>query len=204
MPRPLIMALSWHWTPPSHLIHPTSNFQHLSTSILIFRVSRPCTCLYQWAGRMSSSQESKKKSPPQSQLAVFTFVSDETQHGARSHAMRQHWKLRRQRLITEKEKHEDSLLRPRPILPHASDMSDGAASDQLPSAGSGSDSTSRESKKAIESEPRHGSSPSWTGDSIPSQALSGMNVALGSCKLDPFDKFPVKFTHRHHHLLHHC
>lgn len=41
-------------------------------------------------------------------------------------------------------------------------------------------------------------------EGIPAQALSGMNLALGSCRLDPFDKFPVKLTTQHHKLLLHC
>ncbi|KAJ3518215.1 hypothetical protein NM208_g14598 [Fusarium decemcellulare] len=38
---------------------------------------------------------------------------------------------------------------------------------------------------------------------IPGQAISGMNLALGSSRLDPFDRFPIKLTSQHHKLLHH-
>ncbi|RMJ15815.1 hypothetical protein CDV36_004514 [Fusarium kuroshium] len=38
---------------------------------------------------------------------------------------------------------------------------------------------------------------------LPGQAMSGMNLALGSARLDPFDQFPVQLTTQHHRLLHH-
>ncbi|KAI8713776.1 hypothetical protein NCS52_01223200 [Fusarium sp. LHS14.1] len=37
---------------------------------------------------------------------------------------------------------------------------------------------------------------------VPGQAMSGMNLALGSARLDPFDQFPVQLTTQHHKLLH--
>ena len=39
---------------------------------------------------------------------------------------------------------------------------------------------------------------------IPTQALTGMEHALGAGRLDPFDMFPVTLTAQHHKLLHHC
>lgn len=39
---------------------------------------------------------------------------------------------------------------------------------------------------------------------IPAQVLTGVNFALGSSKLDPFDAFPVTLTTEHHKLIHHC
>lgn len=39
---------------------------------------------------------------------------------------------------------------------------------------------------------------------IPAQILNGLNLALGSVRLDPFDQFPVRLTSQHHKLLHHC
>ncbi|CAK7226625.1 hypothetical protein SCUCBS95973_006265 [Sporothrix curviconia] len=38
---------------------------------------------------------------------------------------------------------------------------------------------------------------------IPTQALTGMEHALGAGRLDPFDMFPVTLTAQHHKLLHH-
>ncbi|KAF4957964.1 hypothetical protein FGADI_2793 [Fusarium gaditjirri] len=40
-------------------------------------------------------------------------------------------------------------------------------------------------------------------EGIPSQILSGMNLAMGSSRLDPFDQLPMKLSVIHHKLLHH-
>lgn len=39
---------------------------------------------------------------------------------------------------------------------------------------------------------------------VPGHAMSRMNLALGSARLDPFDQFPIHLTSQHHRLLHHC
>ena len=39
---------------------------------------------------------------------------------------------------------------------------------------------------------------------VPAQLLTGLNHALASTRLDPFDSFPIKLTGQHHKLVHHC
>lgn len=161
----------------------------------------------------SSSQRDKKQRPPQSEQAAFTFVSDGSeQHAVRSHAMREHWKQRRQRRVMEKKRYEDAMSRSQPILPMASNPAD-VADPQPVDAGAGSGYTSGTSTGPAGSDSYPGHGPSTTRhekmatyavEGIPAQALAGMNLALGSSKLDPFDRFPVKLTPRHHQLLHHC
>ncbi|KAL9563057.1 hypothetical protein ACKAV7_012799 [Fusarium commune] len=40
-------------------------------------------------------------------------------------------------------------------------------------------------------------------EGIPYQILSGVNLALGSSRIDPFDQLPLKLSVLHHKLLHH-
>lgn len=39
---------------------------------------------------------------------------------------------------------------------------------------------------------------------VPAQLLTGLNHALASTRLDPFDVFPIRLTSQHHKLIYHC
>lgn len=135
---------------------------------------------------LPSLPESGDKSP---QHVEFTFVTDQNQHSARSHAMREHWKQRRQRLSEEKKRKDER--QPRPILPSRQ-------------SGSSHSRATSHSQHSLGNYPNPTPAAAPTVDGIPAQALSGMNLALGCGRLDPFDRFPVKLTTQHHKLLHHC
>lgn len=143
----------------------------------------------------------------------ITFVTEENRDGVRSHAMREHWKRRRHILTSHGNKR--SQRTPRQILPNPG----GIYSEGTPSA------PNSISSATVSSQPSDGSTDSLPAiasdmptypntlpdedrsaiiDGIPSQALSGMNLALSCSRLDPFDKFPIKLTVQHHKLLHHC
>lgn len=155
-----------------------------------------------------SENEDEEKSGTEN--TEFTFVTAQTQNEARSHAMREYWKQRRRRLSEKKAREEGQqpYLPIRPRRHRGPGDSDSFENDPLRSQSS---STSGESL-ARSSRPRRSPpgvapndrQPPPPVDSIRSQALSGMNRALGCGQLDPFDKFPVQLTAQHHKLLHHC
>ncbi|CAG9952877.1 unnamed protein product [Clonostachys rosea f. rosea IK726] len=119
-------------------------------------------------------------SPPGSS---FAFVGNPNDTGeARSHAMRAHWKRRRQAKDDKKRRADSARQQVRQILPK----------DAYPAREDGTTSSSSTSGP-----------PSIQLDGIPAQALAGMNRALACGCLDPFDMFPVKLTVQHHKLLHH-
>ncbi|KAH6981564.1 fungal-specific transcription factor domain-containing protein [Ilyonectria sp. MPI-CAGE-AT-0026] len=138
-------------------------------------------------------------SPLQQEFAFFEHGN--SQQGSRSHAMREHWKQRRQRLNHEKRMREN---RPQQILLPTPSTSSAADSQST---------TENENTSSSNVVPDDNMSFDWGGmsdsdlnlvmDGIPRQALSGLNLALGSSRLDPFDKFPIKLTAEHHKLLHH-
>lgn len=39
---------------------------------------------------------------------------------------------------------------------------------------------------------------------VSAQLVTGLNHALASTRLDPFDSFPIRITSQHHKLIHHC
>ncbi|KAG8413953.1 hypothetical protein J3458_011610 [Metarhizium acridum] len=142
------------------------------------------------------------------ETANFTFVTSQGQDGVRSHAMREYWKQRRRKLSEKKAKeagHEPHLpIRPRQkesghVAGVASLRSRSQSSSTSPSNSSPPSST----KRSPSGPASKATQPSVAFGSIQSQALSGMNRALESSRLDPFDKFPVKLTAQHHRLLHH-
>ncbi|KAF4120843.1 hypothetical protein GMORB2_2847 [Geosmithia morbida] len=171
---------------------------------------------------MVSPQHTTNEGPSQPARPNFAFVSDETQHGVRSHAMRQHWRRRQQRLGAEERKQEadslnDRVILPRPLEnPNIAESNDAdfnsAESYQLSRTRSGSDNAPDKGKQVVSSKHNPGEHglgpvpenfPEALGNPVLSQAISGMKSALASCKLDPFDSFPIKLTAQHHQLLHH-
>ncbi|KAH6876537.1 fungal-specific transcription factor domain-containing protein [Thelonectria olida] len=137
--------------------------------------------------------------PPQREFAFVAY--GHSRGGSRSHAMREHWKRRRHTMNHEKKRREH---RPHKMLlptPSTSSATDVEASSSTTSIECGDSSSNNDAPD--ETGPINPNEISSMMDSIPGQALSGMNLALGSSRLDPFDKFPIKLTSQHHKLLHH-
>lgn len=141
----------------------------------------------------------------------YAFVTGDNSREGRSHAIRAHWRQRRQRLELQRRQREEQGQRPlRAILSAPSNPSsndEGPRISLSPEAllpfqqgfgGGAVDENVRDSPMVM-NEP-----PAQILDGIPAQVLSGMNLALGSSRLDPFDRFPVQLTSQHHKLFHHC
>lgn len=144
--------------------------------------------------------------------AAFAFITQQNRDSARSHAMRGYWRQRRRRLAKDKKPLPDSALLLRrkqklaPIIPRyqcppclQSDSSSASGSLQRDTSPSPLRLSLRLSTSSCDDDRL-----SITAESIRSQVMSGMNRALGSNALDPFDMGPVKLTAEHHRLLHHC
>lgn len=126
----------------------------------------------------------------------FLFVPDGAQQGARSHAMREHWKRRRYEKKAAAQSGSSHTYRP--IHPKGEIQATGLSIGSQPSS-SRSYFTSVHSRA-----PTVAQSQPVSSEGIPAQALQGMNHVLSCGRLDPFDAFPVKFSAEHHKLIHHC
>ncbi|KAI1149486.1 tachykinin family protein [Nemania diffusa] len=145
----------------------------------------------------------------------YVFVTGENTRDGRSHAIRAHWRQRRQRTEMQRREREEQDQRPlRTIRPGPGGPSNEGGPSRMPPVpmpepephvhedldedmASSSDESRRDSPFQL------GEIPLGMLEGIPAQALSGMNLALGSSRLDPFDRFPVQLTSKHHRLLHH-
>lgn len=122
----------------------------------------------------------------------YTFVTGTAHSGARSHAMREHWKKRRQRNRETEESPRRASLRT--LLPRSrtsppsprevvSPLSDPSSSSIL----TGSEDTQRD-----------------IFPNVSSQLLCRMSYALSSSRPDPFQTCPIHLNSQHQKLLHHC
>jgi hypothetical protein len=160
-----------------------------------------------------SSPQTDGRSPSQSSGADeggsrFAFVAEGTIAQARSHAMREHWRQRQRR----KQKPEDRRTQ-RKILPYRSPVE-----DSRPKPDGMSGSVVEYPNRDVYLLHQHSSTYIKTSTAsgygnenvinvsqgVPIQALTGLNHALASSRLDPFEMFPVELTSKHHKLLHHC
>ncbi|KAI0525963.1 tachykinin family protein [Xylaria bambusicola] len=135
----------------------------------------------------------------------YTFVTENNSGEGRSHAIRAHWRQRRQRIEMQRREREAQEQRPpRQILPGPRNSSESSRMSPMPPT-SDSHPPLHEHFGADRENSTSGSSGHLTStlEGIPAQALSRMNIALGSSRWDPFDRFPVQLTTRHHRLLHH-
>ncbi|TGJ84174.1 hypothetical protein E0Z10_g4606 [Xylaria hypoxylon] len=143
----------------------------------------------------------------------YTFVTEDNSREGRSHAIRAHWRQRRHRMEMQRREREEQEQRPpRAILPDIVSSSDDAGPSQIPPISESQlhfrenlDEEVADSSDENPIDPPVPSSeiPSGMLEGIPAQALSKMNIALGTSRLDPFDRFPVQLTSKHHRLLHH-
>ncbi|KAI1351405.1 tachykinin family protein [Xylaria sp. FL0043] len=143
----------------------------------------------------------------------YTFVTEDNRSEGRSHVIRAHWRQRRQRMEMQRREREEQEQRPlRAILPGPGSSSDDAGPSQIPPTPEPQVPYSHETLEDVVDSPGESprglpvppsGTPEELLEGIPAQALSRMNLALGSSRLDPFDRFPVKLTSKHHRLLHH-
>jgi hypothetical protein len=183
------------------------------------------------AARLKSQRE-EEDGPPSAR--TFTFVTAHDDSRARSHAMRESWRKRKlqkhqqqrqnQTRVASSGRQDYRRLVPKPPpavkehepktpeevaqVPDAATFLNTGVDDLLSLAWTPMDWSADESLVPLS----HTDSPAHTDDThgdqqplgIASQALTGMNHALATVSLDPFDTFPVNLTARHHELLHHC
>ncbi|KAI0453622.1 tachykinin family protein [Xylaria acuta] len=143
----------------------------------------------------------------------YTFVAGDNSREGRSHAIRAHWRQRRQRIEIQRREREEQEQRPlRTILPDVGGPPTDDEASQIPLVSEpqlyfptnpDDDAADSHDEDPRDSPVLPDEIPSGILEGIPAQALSGMNVALGSSRLDPFDRFPVQLTSKHHRLLHH-
>lgn len=170
----------------------------------------------------NNNNDSKKKKKEQKQGAFqkFEFVSSQDVHRARSYAMRQSWRKRKQQQKLEKNESETSERRARPLVAKP-DLAKGVS---LPSH-----TVSRGYEDAAVNDAADGDLQLFTQDVLlpgtagldellnleaelfdfsnlepPAESLLNMDFVLSPLALDPFDTFPIHLTTRHHELLHHC
>ncbi|EXA29321.1 hypothetical protein FOVG_19180 [Fusarium oxysporum f. sp. pisi HDV247] len=127
----------------------------------------------------------------------FVFVENESsKKELRSHAMREHWKSRRQTMNEEKQKRQK--LTQFVLMPTPATLQPTTSEENSESSSSVLNSNASPVKATIPNNERQSGQ-----DGVPHQMLSGVNLALGSCRLDPFEQFPMKLSTQHHKLLHH-
>lgn len=141
------------------------------------------------------SGSSSSTSMSQNEDSRFTFVLDHDQAGIRNHAMRAHWN--EQRRTRMEKKHQQVNRRQLPII--AAKRKPSSQQSGSPSRPIGVDSTE---EQTVNTTPTEMEQPRTLG--MPGQFLTGVNHALASTRLDPFDSFPIRLTIQHHKLIHHC
>jgi hypothetical protein len=155
----------------------------------------------------------------------FAFVLDKNQPGLRTHAMRAHWQERRKRLQGDKSHH----MTRRPLRAKSDSVAEELAlsfRNPLDSKSPGTrtvpsvvHTTNAQTFPSVDTFPvaeRQHQQYGQTTNSpdlgtelvipqgIRAQVLTGLNYALSSSRLDPFEVFPVVLTTAHHKLIHHC
>lgn len=174
----------------------------------------------------NNNHKKTKKNNVQKQgtFQTFEFVSSQDAHRARSYAMRQSWRKRKQQQKLEQKEHDASERRARPLvakpelatevnLPShtasryyndaadsniAVNAADGdlqlSTQDLLPGTTAGLNALLDLEAEMFD----------FSKLGLPTESLMNMDNVLSPLALDPFDTFPIHLTTRHHELLHHC
>ncbi|KAI1033207.1 hypothetical protein LB503_008571 [Fusarium chuoi] len=145
------------------------------------------------ATNSNSSQNTSDDNLPQKKFAFVEHESNKRE--LRSHAMREHWKNRRQTMNEEKQKKQkrtQHTLLPTPTTQSTMSEENSESSSSVLKTDASSDAALLP-KSELQSDL----------EGIPHQILSGVNLALGSSRLDPFEQLPMKLSVTHHKLLHH-
>ncbi|KAF5555371.1 tachykinin family [Fusarium mexicanum] len=145
------------------------------------------------ATNSNSSQNTSDDNLPQKEFAFVGHESNKKE--LRSHAMREHWKNRRQTMNEEKQKRQKRTQHT--LLPTPTTQS--TMSDENSESSSSVLNSNVSSVTALI--PNNERQPDLEG--IPSQILSGVNLVFGSSRLDPFEQLPMELSVTHHKLLHH-
>ncbi|KAF5252182.1 hypothetical protein FANTH_2738 [Fusarium anthophilum] len=145
------------------------------------------------ATNSNSSQNTSDDNLPQKEFAFVEHESNKKE--LRSHAMREHWKNRRQTMNEEKQKRQKRTQHT--LLPTPTTQS--TMSDENSEFSSSVLNSNASSVTALI--PNNERQPDQEG--IPSQILSGVNLVFGSSRLDPFEQLPMELSVTHHKLLHH-
>ncbi|KAF5989662.1 hypothetical protein FBULB1_665 [Fusarium bulbicola] len=145
------------------------------------------------ATNSNSSQNTSDDNLPQKEFAFVEHESNKKE--LRSHAMREHWKNRRQTMNEEKQKRQKRTQHT--LLPTPTTQS--TMSDENSESSSSALNSNASSVTALI--PNNERQPDLEG--IPSQILSGVNLVFGSSRLDPFEQLPMELSVTHHKLLHH-
>ncbi|KAF5602021.1 tachykinin family [Fusarium pseudocircinatum] len=145
------------------------------------------------AANSNSSQNTSDENLPQKEFAFVEHESNKRE--LRSHAMREHWKNRRQTMNEEKQKRQKRTQHT--LLPTPTTQS--TMSDENSESSSSVLNSNASSVTALI--PNNERQPDLEG--IPSQILSGVNLVFGSSRLDPFEQLPMELSVTHHKLLHH-
>ncbi|KAL2839802.1 hypothetical protein BJY01DRAFT_219001 [Aspergillus pseudoustus] len=129
----------------------------------------------------------------------FTFVTGSIQPEARSHAMREHWKRRRQHTWETKTTRKKMPPASRTLLPRSTSSSN----EEVPTSAEASGSSALGEVGGADGDVRRGRDVAQRERGIPAQLLCGMSDALSSSRPDPFQTCPVHLTSQHQKLLHH-
>ncbi|KAL1989037.1 hypothetical protein VTN96DRAFT_5800 [Rasamsonia emersonii] len=174
------------------------------------------------AARRKSRREGVDR-PAQVGARTFTFVTQQDDSRARSHAMRESWRKRKQQKLLQQSQSRSlpssRRLVPKPAAAAATEQQEDVSRTHTVSDPSTVSTTADDHQSQALTPMQWSADESATashGDSshpdehrqqplgVAAQALTGMNHALAAVSLDPFDTFPVRLTARHHELLHHC
>jgi hypothetical protein len=132
---------------------------------------------------------SSQGSTSSGQATQFTFVTENNQSEARSHAMREHWKKRHK---TKQDVKSHRRKPSRTLLPRFERNGD-ATLPQEDFIDCSPESRQDNSDEIRENNPN-----------VPAQLLHGFRGALSTTRPDPFQTCPVRLTSKHQKLLHHC
>lgn len=138
----------------------------------------------------------------------FTFVCENTQSTARSHAMREHWRERKERQRLHKSIRAARLLRPKASRTTGTTnkvhQNDGRVDfTPLTLLHEPETDTGHDDAQCVGA--HHAIVEKVSPQNIiASELLARINQILSPSRLDPFDTFPVRLTSDHHKLLYHC
>ena len=192
-------------TAPTRIIISVPQLSLLSSPVDISAESPMDQQTYQKPQSREGESSNPSSSTP-SEGSRFTFVLDRNQAGTRNHAMRAHWAERHKARKENKRRHESRKHPPTIAAKERSgSQNSGSSSGQQDINAEPSTTPSRVSSVA-ERSPTWGMVGGLQGGilGLPGQILTGVNHALSSTRLDPFDTFPIRLTVQHHKLIHHC
>ncbi len=138
--------------------------------------------------------ESQKQHSPDNE--EFKFVAESNRKTLRSHAMRAHWRQRKQWTGGQRGGGNGTQRHLRPLLPHRRARRDCSLATHHAENGQDTNTCALASSNQL---PTKGE---LAGEA--SRALYRMIGTVACGRLDPFDRLPITLTVEHQELLHHC